>query len=145
MRNAYKYLALVIAVDVLLQAASVAYGAFGLQKWIEDGHTLGRNGVEDGSYPGVGGYAFHGANGMMVMLLLGVALLVVALVGRLAEGPRDAAILLVMIVVQIALGFASHAVPLLGAVHGILALVIFAYAAMIGVRVMLSDKRAVAA
>ena len=39
-----------------------------------------------------------------------------------------------MIVVQVGLGGAAGAVPILGALHGVLALAVFGFATMIGVR-----------
>ena len=40
MKSAYKYLALAIALDVLLQAASIAYAVSGLASYVDDGHQV---------------------------------------------------------------------------------------------------------
>ena len=136
MKSAYRYLALLIAVDVLVQAAAIAYAASGLGGWVDDGHQVAQGGLEDAHFTGIGGFVLHGVNGMIVIPLLGIALLVVSLVGRIPGGPRAAGVLLVMIVVQVALGFGAGSVPILGALHGALALAVFGYAAMIGVRAM---------
>ena len=40
MRNVYRVLALLVALGVMVQAAAVAFGMFGLIKWIERGGTL---------------------------------------------------------------------------------------------------------
>lgn len=141
MKSAYTYLAWLIALDVLLQAASIAYASFGLGKWVDDGHTLTKGTVDDAHFAGVGGYAFHGVNGTVVITLLGIALLVVAFLAGIPGAPKAAGILLAMIVVQVLLGMLSQAAPILGAVHGMLALGVFGWAAMIGMRVMLADKR----
>ena len=142
MKSAYKYIAMLIALDVLVQAATIAYAFFGIGKYIDDGHSV--TPTSDDHYAGLGGLAVHSVNGMIVMVLLGIVLLVVAFLSKLPGAPRAAGILLVMIIVQVVLGLVSFAVPILGALHGILALLVFGYAAMIGVRVMLDDKRGAA-
>ena len=40
MKQVYRVLAFLIAAGVARQAASIAYGMFGLIKWIEEGGTL---------------------------------------------------------------------------------------------------------
>jgi hypothetical protein len=144
MKSAYKYLALAIALDVLVQAAAIAYGASGLASYVDDGHQVAKGTLEDAHFTGVGGYALHGINGMMVIPLLSIALLVVALVAKIPGGARAAGILLVMVVVQVLLGIAAGSVPILGALHGILALAVFGFATMIGVRAIRADKGATA-
>ena len=140
MKSAYKYLALAIALDVMIQAAAIAYGASGLASYVDDGHRVAKGTLENAHYIGVGGYALHSVNGMMVIPLLAIALLVVALVAKIPGGARSAGILLVLIVVQVGLGAAAGSVPVLGAVHGILALAVFGFATMIGVRAIRAEK-----
>ncbi len=140
MKSAYKYLALLIALDVLVQAAAIAYSASGLGAWVDDGHQVAKGALEDANFTGAGGFALHGINGMMVIPLLGIALLVVAVLSKIAGAPKAAAILLVMIVLQVVLGIGAGAAPILGALHGALALGVFGYAAMIGVRAMMAER-----
>ena len=126
MKSAYKYLALAIALDVLLQAASIAYAVSGLASYVDDGHQVAEGTLADAHFTGVGGYALHATNGMVVIPLLAIALLVVALLSRIPGAARQAGILLVMVVVQVGLGGAAGAVPILGALHGVLALAVSA-------------------
>ena len=56
-----------------------------------------------------------------------------------SAGARQAGILLVMVVVQVGLGGAAGAVPILGALHGVLALAVFGFATMIGVRAIRAE------
>jgi hypothetical protein len=144
MKSPYKWLAFVIAAEVMIQAAAIAYATFGLGKYVEDGHSITKSSMDTAHFAGEGGFILHGINGMIVITLLGIALLVVALLAKIPGAPKAAGILLAMIVVQVALGLASHAVPILGALHGILALGVFGYAAMIGVRVALNERRSAA-
>jgi hypothetical protein len=140
MKSAYKYLALAIALDVLLQAAAIAYAVSGLASYVDDGHQVAKGTVEDANFTGVGGYALHAINGMVVIPVLAIALLVVALLSRIPGAARQAGILLIMIVVQVGLGGAAVAVPILGALHGVLALAVFGFATMIGVRAIRAEK-----
>ena len=139
MKSAYKYLALAIALDVLLQAASIAYAVSGLASYVDDGHQVAEGTLADAHFTGVGGYALHATNGMVVIPLLAIALLVVALLSRIPGAARQAGILLVMVVVQVVLGGAAGAVPILGALHGVLALAVFGFATMIGVRAIRAE------
>ncbi len=139
MKSAYKYLALAIALDVLLQAASIAYAVSGLASYVDDGHQVAKGTLADAHFTGVGGYALHAINGMVVIPLLAIALLVVALLSRIPGAARQAGILLVMVVVQVGLGGAAGAVPILGALHGVLALAVFGFATMIGVRAIRAE------
>jgi hypothetical protein len=140
MKSAYKYLALAIALDVLVQAASIAYAVSGLASFFDDGHQVAEGTFADAHFTGVGGYALHATNGMVVIPLLAIALLVVALLSRIPGAVRQAGILLVMIVVQVGLGGAAADVPILGALHGVLALAVFGFATMIGVRAIRAEK-----
>jgi len=139
MKSAYKYLALAIALDVLLQAASIAYAVSGLASYVDDGHQVAEGTLADAHFTGVGGYALHATNGMVVIPLLAIALLVVALLSRIPGAARQAGIMLVMVVVQVGLGGAAGAVPILGALHGVLALAVFGFATMIGVRAIRAE------
>jgi hypothetical protein len=135
MRSAFKWLAFAIAAEVVIQAAAIAYAVFGEGKYVEDGHSITKKNIDDVSFSGVGGFVLHGINGTAVIPLLSLAMLVVAFVVKMPGGVRAAAVLLGMVVVQVLLGLAAHAVPILGAVHGLLALGIFAEAARLGVNV----------
>lgn len=132
MRSAFTWLAWAIAAEVVIQAAAIAYAVFGEGKYIDDGHTLTKKNMDDASFSGVGGFILHGINGTAVIPLLSLAMLVVAFVAKVPGGVRGAAVLLVMVVVQVLLGMAANAVPILGALHGLLALGIFAEAARLG-------------
>jgi len=94
MKSAYKYLALAIALDVLLQAASIAYAVSGLASYVDDGHQVAEGTLADAHFTGVGGYALHATNGMVVIPLLAIALLVVALLSRIPGAARQAGIML---------------------------------------------------
>ena len=137
MKAAYKWLAFIIAAEVVIQAASIAFGDARLDKYVADGATLTK---DTDSFPGLTSLVIHAINGMMLIPLLAIALLVVAFLSRIPGAARQAGILLVMVVVQVGLGGAAGAVPILGALHGVLALAVFGFATMIGVRAIRAEK-----
>lgn len=58
-----------VALEVLIQAAAIAYAVFGLSTWIEGGGVLDKAGMESETtdFTGVGGFALHGINGQVVV------------------------------------------------------------------------------
>jgi hypothetical protein len=129
MRSAYKILAFVLAAEIVVQAMAVVYATAGLFVWIDsDGGTLDKAALEseDLSFAGVGGFILHGINGMMVIPLIALALLVVAFFAKVPRGVPVAGVLLGLVVAQVLLGIGGHSVPFVGALHGLVALVIFA-------------------
>ena len=131
MKAAYKWLAFAIAVEVVVQAAVIAYGYASLGKYVDDGATLTK---DTDSFPGLTSLVIHGINGMMLIPLLSIALLVVALLSKIPGAPKAAGILLGLVLAQVLLGVFGDDVPFLALLHGVLALGIFGYAAMTGVR-----------
>ena len=127
MRSVYRVLAFVIAAEVAVQAAAIAFAVYGLGRWVEDGGTLDRTVMrsEDSSVGGAAGFAIHGVN----------ALLVVSFFADVPGGVKWAGTTFVLVVVQGGLGYLGQAVPGLGALHGINALVLFGVAVMAGKRV----------
>ena len=137
MRVLYRVLAFLIATEVAVQAAAIALATSGLLAWVEDGNTLTPSMVEDhgGDVTGAVGTAIHSVNGEMVLPVLGLALLIVAFGARIPGGVLWAGITFGTLVVQVLLGVLAVQVPVLGAVHGFLALVLFGLAVMAGKRV----------
>jgi heme A synthase len=137
MRNVYRALAYAVAGLVALQAASIAYAVFGLAKYIDGGGVVDKN--SDG-FPGVGGLMAHGIGGQTVIPLVTLALLVVSFFAKVAGGVRWALIVLAAVAVQVALGIFSHSLPALGAVHGLMALVLFGVAVTAATRVRTAPR-----
>ena len=65
MKTAYRVFGYLIAALVMVQAAAVAYGFFGLGKWIENGGTLDKAALESNttSFTGAAGLMVHGIVG----------------------------------------------------------------------------------
>ena len=125
MRGAYRALAGLIALGVLVQAAAIAGGWFGTINEIDDGATINED------YEGNLGHAVHGMNGMMIMPLLGLFLFVLSFFAKsIPNAVKFAGLTFLAIVVQIVLAFISFGVPAVGILHGVNAFVIFGLALM---------------
>lgn len=147
MRSTYRVLSYIIAAEVVIQAAAVAYGLFGLTKWIQDGGVLDKAAMEDESltFTGLVGFIIHGINGQMVIPLLALILLIVSFFAKVPRGAKWAATILALVVIQVLLGIFGHETPALGPLHGINALLLFSVAIMAGRRTRFTDKEAVTA
>ncbi len=126
----YRIVGYLIALEVFVQAATHAYGSAGLGHWIwSEGHTATRAVLEEDSGVDITGRwaaTLHGENGAMVIPLLAIAFLAVAIVTRrrVAGGVKWAGLVLGLVVLQAALGFATIAIPVTGLVHGANALLL---------------------
>lgn len=129
MRSAYRLLAGLIALLVVVQAAAIAYGAFAIDKVIDKakdhGDTVRR---VSSTLDGGAGFGLHGVLGTMAIPLVTVALFVVAFIAHVPDGKKWAGFVLLDVAVQLTLGFVAHSVPALGWLHGLNALVLFALA-----------------
>jgi hypothetical protein len=120
MRTAYRVLAFLLAIEVLIQAMAIGYALAGLSHWVvEDGGVLTKQVVESesASFAGAGGFATHFINGTGVIPLLVIALLIVSLFAKVPGGIRKAAILLGLVALQIFLGLFAHSVPFVVVLH----------------------------
>ena len=137
MRTAYRVLAYLIALEVMIQAAAVTYGTAGLFRWIDDGATLDKASLGDDestTFTGVGGFILHGMNGMMVIPALALILLIVAFFARVPGGAMWAGFVLLAVVAQVLFGMYAHEMPLLGLLHGLTAMILFGLAVTAGIR-----------
>jgi len=104
---------------------SPAFGAFALENNIDNGP------VSDGDTTGV---TLHHSFAYVVVLFA-VALLAVSFGAKVQHGVRWAAIPLVLVVVQFLLAYAAYSAAIVGVLHGLNALAIFAVALLAGRRV----------
>jgi hypothetical protein len=127
MRTVYRVLALVIAVEVLVQAAVISFAVFGLGKWIQEGGVLDKAAMESEttSFTGVVGFMLHGINGLMVVPVIALLLLVVSFFAKVPGGVVAAVVVVGLVAAQALLGLFGHGVPELGLLHGLAALLLF--------------------
>ena len=132
MRNAYRVLAYLLAAEVVIQAMAIAYALAGLGKWVEDdGGVLNKQVLDADNglhFKGVGGFATHGINGMMIIPILVLLLLIVSFFAKVQDGVKRAAILVGMVILQVILGIALHGVPYVAWLHVLNAFGIFVFA-----------------
>jgi hypothetical protein len=135
MKSVYRVLAYLMALEVLIQAGAIAYALFGLGTWIEEGGVLDKAAMESDAvdFAGVGGFAIHGINGQMIVPLIAVLLLVVSFFAKVRGGVQLAGIVVGLVAVQVTLGIFGHGIPVLGWLHGMLAILLFG-AAVIAAR-----------
>jgi hypothetical protein len=126
-RNAYRILAIIIAVEVVIQAMAIVFAVAGLDIWVDEGGVYDKAAMEDEdlSYTGVAGFIIHGINGMMIIPLLGLVLLVVSFFAKVPGGVKIAALVLGAIVVQVLLGVFGHESAYIGMLHGLNAFILF--------------------
>ena len=123
MRSAFRVLAILIALGVVVQAGAIAFAWFDVIIELDEGATIDKN------YEGNVGHDLHGIVGMMVMPVLGLALLIVSFFARIPSGVKWAAVVLGLIVLQVPLAILSFTVTSgIGALHGINALILAAVA-----------------
>ena len=144
MRNAYRVLALLVAVGVMVQAAAIAFGMFGLIKWVERGGTLDQSTELNPQLGGYAGFSLHGTVGMMVLPAIALLFVISSFFAKVPGGIKWALIVFGVTVLQVALGLFSHAVPGLGWLHGANALILFGTAVTAAMRVRTAPTRAAA-
>lgn len=135
MKQAYRVLAMLVAVGVMLQAAAVAFGMFGLIKWVENGGTLDKSTELNSSLGGYAGFALHGTGGIMIVPAIALLFLISSFFAKVPGGVKWGLIVFGVTVLQVALGLLSHTVAGLGWLHGANALVLFGVAVTAAMRV----------
>ena len=112
MRAAYRVLATLVALGVLVQAAAIAYAWFVVINQLDGGEVLTGDSARNL------GHDLHGTVGMMIIPVIALALLVVSFFARIPGGVRLAAIVFGLVVLQVVLAFVSFGAPVVGALHG---------------------------
>ena len=127
MRTVFRALAWIVAALVVVQAMSMVWGIAGELKWIQEGGVLDKAAMEseETQFPEVVGFMIHGMNGMMVIPAIALLLLISSFFTKIPRAWMWAGLVLVLVAVQVTLGLAGPAVPFLGALHGLNALLLF--------------------
>lgn len=141
--KAYRFLAYMIAVLVVVQAAAIAWAYTGMGTWIrDDGGVLNKELFEctedcESLFTAEWGFAIHMFfNGFVLIPLTSLVLLIVSFFAKVPRGITLAATLFGLVILQaIVLPALSREVgPGFGAVHGLNAMVILGLAYMSGKR-----------
>jgi hypothetical protein len=130
MKTVHKVLAYLIALEVMIQAALIAFAVAGIGVFISDGGTLDEAAFEsifegDLTFTGVAGMMFHGMNGMMVIPVLALLLLITSFFAKTPGAIKFSLLTLGLVVLQVFLGFMGHETPYGGLLHGFNAMLLF--------------------
>ena len=145
MRNVYRALAFLLAIEVVVQAMAIAYGIAGVAHWVEeDGGVLNKAvfDSDDPDFQGIGGFITHGINGTMIIPLLVILLLIVSFFAKVPGGVQKAAILLGLVALQVFLGIFAHSVPFVVVLHVLNAFAILGMALAAGRSTMVVQETA---
>jgi hypothetical protein len=124
-KQAYRILYYLLSLEVLIQAAVIAWWAFGVTKYADDHGSISHHQLEDGGFGGSAGLSIHAVNGFMIIPLIALVLLVVSFLAKVPGGVRLASITFVLVLVQAYLLPAlSEKSPVVGTLHGAVALAI---------------------
>lgn len=124
MRAAYRVLASLVAVGVVLQAMFIALGGFGVIKDVDGGAVFDKNSDLNA------GQTLHGTVGMMVIPIIALLLLIVSFFAKVDGGIKWALYVVGLVVLQIALAFLSFSAPVVGLLHGLNAFALAAVASL---------------
>jgi hypothetical protein len=117
-RNAFRWLAALLFLAVVVQVGLAGYGAFHAVHAAAHS-SISKKTIEDA-------FNAHVALGYVIVLLM-LVLLIVAVAGRLGKGAiARSGVLVLLGAAQAALGIASESTPAIGPLHTINALAIFA-------------------
>jgi hypothetical protein len=140
MKSVYRVLAYLVAIEVVIQAAAIAFAMFGVAKFIDEGGVIDAAGIESGSiaFTGEVGFPVHFLNGQIVVPLIALLLLISSFFAKIPGGVLWAGLVVLAVAVQVLLGLFAHGAPELGMLHGAVAIVLFACA-------VIAARKAVAA
>ncbi len=130
MRTVYKVLAYVVAAEVVIQAMAIVFAIAGLNRWVDNGGVFDKAVADSrpASFSEGVGFAIHGINGTMVVPLLALLLLISSFFVKAPGAVNWAALVLLLVVVQVILGQFGRGIPAVGALHGLNAMLLFAAA-----------------
>lgn len=130
MKSVYKVLAYAVAVEVIVQAMAIVYAIAGQGKWVDEGGVIDKALVESEQFvfPEILGFIIHGINGSMLIPVTALLLLIFSFFAKFPGAVKWAALVLLLVAVQVNLGFFGHSIPAMGALHGLNALLLFSAA-----------------
>jgi hypothetical protein len=125
MKSAYRVLAGLTCLLVLVQAAAIAFGTFGILNFVEGGDDYTKSVAEDRVADAGGlGQNIHSI-GAMAVALVAILLLIVSFFAKIDGGVKWAAIVFGTVLLQWVLAIVAFSAPAVGLLHGINAFVIF--------------------
>ena len=127
MKSAYRAVAGLICVLVVVQAAGVAFGTFGILNFIEDGNSYTESVAEGEAAAGSAGQLIHSI-GAAAIAFLAIVLLIISFFAKIEGGVKWAGYVFLAVLAQWILAVLAYAAPVVGLLHGINAFVLFGVA-----------------
>jgi hypothetical protein len=127
MRTVYKVLAYIVAAEVVIQAMAIVFAIAGLGRWVDGGGVFDKA-VADARpapFPEGVGFAIHAINGTMIVPSVALLLLISSFFVKVPGAAKWAALVLLLVVVQVTLGQFGRGIPVVGALHGLNAMLLF--------------------
>lgn len=125
MRATYRILAGLICLLVLMQAAAIAFGTFGILNFVEGGNDYTKSVAEDRASDAGGiGQNIH-SFGAMAIALVAIILLIVSFFAKIDGGVKWAGIVFLAVLLQWVFAIIAFSAPIVGLLHGLNAFVIF--------------------
>ncbi|SNT27301.1 hypothetical protein SAMN05421812_104155 [Asanoa hainanensis] len=128
MRTLYIWLSRLIALGVVVQVLVIAWSAFDIQNKASDGVPFTADTEANA------GAMLHSVIGMMVIPVLALLFGIVSLFAKVRGGAALAWGVVGLVVLQIALAYASFAAPVVGTLHALNAFAVAGLAGMAGAR-----------
>lgn len=132
MVKVYRIVCSTIVVLVAVQAASIAWGAAGEARYVDNGGVIDKALVEaakaggEPPFPEVLAFPLHGINGGLVIPIAALALLGCSFLIKVPRTRLAAGLVVALVAVQVSLGYAAGALPAIGLLHGANALLVAA-------------------
>jgi hypothetical protein len=136
MRQAYRLLANLIALLVLVQLAAIGLGWFTTLKDVEDDTGQVFAGVDDFNI----GHDIH-SYGAVAIALVALILMIVSFFAKVDGGVKWAGFVLLTVVVQWLLAFVAFVVPAVGALHALNAMAVAGVASMAARRTLTTKQQ----
>jgi hypothetical protein len=125
MKDTYRILAGLTCLLVLVQAASVAFGTFGILDFVEGGNDYTKSVAEvRASEAGGIGQNIH-SFGAMAIALVAILLLIVSFFAKIEGGVKWAGVVFLAVLLQWVFAIVAFSTPVVGLLHGLNAFVIF--------------------
>jgi Family of unknown function (DUF6220) len=134
MRATYRVLALLIAVGVVVQAASIAVAWFTVLHDTDSGSVFDKNAQPNW------GHMTHTVVGSGIIPILAILLLIISFFAKIPGGVRWAAITFGVVALQFLFAVLAFSAPVVGALHGINAFVLAAVASLAARQARVAEK-----
>jgi hypothetical protein len=125
MKATYRVLAGLTCLLVLVPAAAIAFGTFGILNFVEGGDDYTKTVAEDRASDAGGiGQNIH-SFGAMAIALVAIILLIVSFFAKIDGGVKWAGIVFLAVLLQWVFAIVAFSAPVVGLLHGLNAFVIF--------------------